>query len=34
MKTATSERLMERTVKPISFEPISAASSGEVPASR
>ena len=34
MKTATRERLIETTVKPISFAPTSAASIGGMPASR
>ena len=34
MKTAMSERLIESTVKPISREPCSVASSGLIPSSR
>ena len=34
MNTATSERLIDITVKPISFAPSSAASSGPFPCSR
>ena len=34
MKTATSETLIEKTVKPISSAPFSAASSGDMPSSR
>ncbi len=34
MKTATSDRLMERTVNPISDAPRSAAASGGIPCSR
>ena len=33
MKTATSERLIDTIVKPISAEPLSAASSGGTPSS-
>ena len=34
MKTAMSENVMERTVKPISFAPAKAASRGDIPCSR
>ncbi len=34
IKTATSDRLIETTVKPISSAPLKAASSGDRPASR
>ncbi len=34
MNTATSETLIERTVKPISLAPSSEASSGDMPASK
>ena len=34
MKTAMSESVMERTVKPISFAPANAASLGVIPCSR
>jgi hypothetical protein len=33
MNTATSDRLIDSTVKPISREPVSAASNGEAPSS-